>query len=59
MLFRIKKIFWNHFEKVNEEDYFSMNPDGTYKADLGKSFFNTSTFMQSISYPSIKLRTLN
>ena len=55
----IKKIFWDHFEKVNEEDYFSMNPDGTYKADLGKSFFNTSTFMQSISYPSIKLRTLN
>lgn len=55
----IKKIFWDHFEKVNEEDYFSMNPDGTYKDDLGKSFFNTSTFMQSISYPSIKLRTLN
>lgn len=55
----IKKIFWNHFEKVNEEDYFSMNPDGTYKADLGKSFFDTSTFMQSISYQSVKSRALN
>lgn len=55
----IKKIFWNHFEKVNEEEYFSMNPDGTYKADLGKSFFDTSTFMQSISYQSVKSRALN
>lgn len=55
----IKKIFWDHFEKVNEEDYFSMNPDGTYKADLGKSFFDTSTFMQSISYQSVKSRVLN
>lgn len=55
----IKKIFWDHFEKVNEEDYFSMNPDGTYKADLGKLFFDTSTFMQSISYQSIKSKALN
>lgn len=55
----IKKIFWNHFEKVNKEEYFSMNPDGTYKADLGKSFFDTSTFMQSISYQSVKSRALN
>ncbi len=55
----IKKIFWDHFEKVNEEDYFSMNPDGTYKVDLGKSFFDTSTFMQSISYQSVKSRVLN
>lgn len=55
----IKKIFWDHFEKVNEEDYFSMNSDGTYKADLGKSFFDTSTFMQSISYQSVKSRVLN
>lgn len=54
----IKRIFWEHFEKVDEEDYFSMNPDGTYKADLGKSFFNTSTFMQSISYESIKVKAL-
>lgn len=54
----IKEIFWDNFKKINEEDYFSMNPDGTYKADLGKSFFNTSTFMQSISYSSIKLRAL-
>ena len=51
----IRRIFWENFEKVNEEDYFSMNPDGTYKADLGKSFFNTSTFMQSIPYQSIKI----
>lgn len=51
----IKRIFWENFEKVNEEDYFSMNPNGTYKADLGKSFFNTSTFMQSIPYQSIKI----
>ena len=56
---KLKKIFWDHFEKVNEEDYFSMNPDGTYKADLGKSFFDTSTFMQSISYQSVKSRVLN
>lgn len=55
----IKRIFWDHFEKVNEEDYFSMNSDGTYKADLGKSFFDTSTFMQSISYQSIKSKALN
>ena len=54
----IKRIFWEHFEKVDEEDYFSMNPNGTYKADLGKSFFNTSTFMQSISYESIKVKAL-
>ena len=54
----IKKIFWNHFEKVNEEDYFSMNPDGTYKADLGKAFLNTSKFMQSIPYQNIKEKAL-
>lgn len=54
----IKKIFWEHFEKVHKEDYYSMNSDGTYKADLGKSFFNTSTFMQSISYESIKAKAL-
>lgn len=53
-----KEVFWDNFEKVQKEDYFAMNPDGSYKADLGKAFFKTSTFMKSIPYESIKSRVL-
>ncbi len=54
----IKKVFWDNFEKVPKENYFEMTPDGKYKADLGKAFFNASTFMKSISYEDIRKKAL-
>ena len=55
----IKKVFWDNFEKVPKENYFEMTPDGKYKADLGKTFFNASTFIKQISYEDIKERAFN
>lgn len=54
----IKEVFYDNFEKVQKEDYFAMDRDGRYKADLGKSFLKTSTFMQSVPYESIKSKVV-